>query len=111
MKSMHFLVYTAPSGCWSTLIAKLKLQITVYHKKQLLFCIFLQKNIDHDAMPIWRTERPIVFNLKFRLEHAFAISETQIDDNYITVFQEIGAHEYLVELARATHVNELIYRV
>lgn len=31
--------------------------------------------------------------------------ETQIDDNYITVFQEIGAHEYLVELARATHVK------
>ena len=34
--------------------------------------------------------------------------EMQIDDNYITVFQEIGAHEYLVELARATHVHEFI---
>ena len=30
--------------------------------------------------------------------------ETQIDDNYITIFQAIGAHKYLVELARATHV-------
>lgn len=34
--------------------------------------------------------------------------EQQIEDNYITVFQEIGAHEYLIELARATHVDELI---
>ena len=32
--------------------------------------------------------------------------EMQIDDNYITVFEEIGAHEHLVELARATHVHE-----
>ena len=34
--------------------------------------------------------------------------EQQIDDNYVTVFQEVGAHEYLIELARATHVDELI---
>ena len=34
--------------------------------------------------------------------------EMQIDDNYITVFEEIGAHEHLVELARATHVHEFI---
>ena len=34
--------------------------------------------------------------------------EMQIEDNHITVFQEIGAHKYLVELARATHVNDFI---
>ena len=34
--------------------------------------------------------------------------DLQIEDNHITVFQEIGAHEYLVELARATHVNDFI---
>ena len=32
----------------------------------------------------------------------------QIEDNCITVFQEINAYEYLVELARVTHVDELI---
>ena len=34
--------------------------------------------------------------------------ELQIEDNYITVFQQINAYEYLVELARGTHVDELI---
>ena len=34
--------------------------------------------------------------------------ELQIEDIYITVFQQINAYEYLVELARGTHVDELI---
>ena len=34
--------------------------------------------------------------------------ELQIEDNYITVFQQINAYEYLVELARGTHVDEFI---
>ena len=34
--------------------------------------------------------------------------ETENTDNVITVFQEIGANEYLVELTEATHLQELI---
>ena len=34
--------------------------------------------------------------------------ETENTNNVITVFQEIGANEYLVELTEATHVQELI---
>ena len=34
--------------------------------------------------------------------------ETENTKNVITVFQEIGANEYLVELTEATHVQELI---
>ena len=43
-----------------------------------------------------------------RLRNIKNTIKMQIDDNYITVFHEIGAHKYLVELARATHTNEFI---
>ena len=89
-----------------------KLLKTIFLLFQLSTSLFLRKSYQARGFAVMadRNARSITFNVPAgtNLGDIKTAIENENTDNRITVFQEIGANEYLVELTETTHVQELI---